>query len=469
MLLCACGTQGSFAPEPAKPVVIDLWHYYNGPQKDAFDLLVTEFNETVGKAKGVVVEAFNRGSVNELTDSVIAATEKKPGSDPAPNIFSAYADTAKMIDRKGLLAPLDSYLTPEELAQYLPAYIDEGRLGADDALKIMPTAKATEVFLLNKTDWDVFSAETGASLDELATFEGLTAVSERYYKWSDSKTPAIPNDGKAFFGRDAMANYMLIGGRQLGCELFSVGNSGEAALCEDTTILRKLWDHYYVPYVNGWFAANGRFRSDDATVGDIVALVGSATTATFFPEEVILGDKDSYPIEALALPAPCFAQGARSAVQQGAGMVVTKATPEQERASMLFLKWFTEAERNLRFSVTSGYLPVKKEANDPARLEQAIAELPSISGTLAQTLRVALETATTHELCSFSGSSGVRSLFDKSLQDKAKADAALVQAMVESGMDRAQAAQALCTDENFEAWQAGFRAELQKIQDGMQE
>lgn len=87
MLLCACGTQGSFAPEPANPVVIDLWHYYNGPQKDAFDLLVTEFNETVGKAKGVVVEAFNRGSVNELTDSVIAATEKNRGATPRRIFF----------------------------------------------------------------------------------------------------------------------------------------------------------------------------------------------------------------------------------------------------------------------------------------------------------------------------------------------------------------------------------------------
>ncbi len=53
-------------------------------------------------------------------------------------------------------------------------------------------------------------------------------------------------------------------------------------------------------------------------------------------------------------------------------MVVTTSTPQKEYASVVFLKWFTEAERNLRFSSLSGYLPVKKEANDIARLETAL-------------------------------------------------------------------------------------------------
>jgi len=34
------------------------------------------------------------------------------------------------------------------------------------------------------------------------------------------KTPDVPDDGKAFFGRDAMANYMLVGSMQLGTEIF---------------------------------------------------------------------------------------------------------------------------------------------------------------------------------------------------------------------------------------------------------
>ena len=41
------------------------------------------------------------------------------------------------------------------------------------------------------------------------------------YTSTDGLTPE-PNDGKAFFGRDALANYMIIGSRQLGKEIFEV-------------------------------------------------------------------------------------------------------------------------------------------------------------------------------------------------------------------------------------------------------
>ena len=64
--------------------------------------------------------------------------------------------------------------TQEELDQYVDAYIDEGRFDQEENLKIFPVAKSTEVFMLNKTDWDLFARDTGASLEELSTIEGVT-------------------------------------------------------------------------------------------------------------------------------------------------------------------------------------------------------------------------------------------------------------------------------------------------------
>ncbi|MEG2082835.1 MAG: hypothetical protein RR011_06360, partial [Oscillospiraceae bacterium] len=56
--------------DPKKPVTITIWHYYNGSQQQAFDNLVTEFNQTVGKDKGIIVAAFSQGDVNGLTEKV---------------------------------------------------------------------------------------------------------------------------------------------------------------------------------------------------------------------------------------------------------------------------------------------------------------------------------------------------------------------------------------------------------------
>ena len=67
--------------------------------------------------------------------------------------------------------------------------------------------------MINKTDWDKFAKATGADISDLKTLEGLTATAKAYYEWTDSQTPKA-GDGKAFFGRDAMANYFIIGAKQ---------------------------------------------------------------------------------------------------------------------------------------------------------------------------------------------------------------------------------------------------------------
>lgn len=160
-----------------------------------------------------------------------------------------------------------------------------------------------------------------------------------------------------------MANYMIVGAKQLGCEIFEVHN-GKMTLHFDHDVVRKLWDNYYVPFVKGYFAANGRFRSDDVKTGALLGCVGSCVSATFFPKQVMPGDNQVHDIEMKVLPAPRFAGSEKVAVQQGAGMVVTTGTEAEINGAVTFLKWFTEPQNNIAFAVESGYLPVTTAAND---------------------------------------------------------------------------------------------------------
>lgn len=410
--------------DPNKPVTLEIWTYYNGTQKAAFDELVTEFNDTVGAEKGIVVEAYSQGNVNDLITKVEEAAEKKVGAGEIPDIFAAYADTAYKVDKLGLVASIDKYMSKEELASYRDEYLNEGQIGEDGSLKIFPIAKSTELMMLNKTDWDRFAEACGVTLDELKTLEGVTKTARTYYEWTDSLTPQ-PNDGKAFFGRDAMANYMIIGSRQLGQEIFAV-EGNQVTLNLDRDVFKKLWDNYYVPYIRGYFTAQGRFRSDDAKTGDLIALVGSSSGAAYFPKEVAVSDVESYPIESIVAPAPMFEQGEKIAVQQGAGMVVTASDTQHEYASVLFLKWFTEERRNIQFSLASGYLPVKKAANDFETIKKVIennAELDSAE--MIDVVEVAekqLSEVQLYTTKAFEGGSDARSLLDTSMQDLAKAD-----------------------------------------------
>lgn len=176
--------------DPENPVTLTIWHYYNGAYQAAFDKLVEEFNNSAGKDLGIYAEEM-------------------------PDLFSAYTDSALGLQKDGLLTDLNQYFTAEELDKYVDAYVQEGEFAGDGGLYVFPIAKSTEITMLNKTDWDKFAEEPGATLDDLSTVEGIAKVAEQYYDWTDAQTPDVPDDGKAFYGRDSMSNYFLIGMKQM--------------------------------------------------------------------------------------------------------------------------------------------------------------------------------------------------------------------------------------------------------------
>ena len=142
LLLCTGCSSNNAAPQP---ISITVWTYYNGTLLESFNTLVKTFNETVGKEKGIIVEAYSQGSVNELEASVMQSAEGKVGAAAMPNIFSA-------LDKLGLVVDVSSYLTADERAAYVDNYLTEGDFGQTGSIKIFPVAKSTELLFLNETD-----------------------------------------------------------------------------------------------------------------------------------------------------------------------------------------------------------------------------------------------------------------------------------------------------------------------------
>lgn len=466
LAVSGCGTKSALNPK--SPVTVTVWNYYNGNQLAAFDTLVDEFNNTTGLEKGIVVVNVSQGNIDTLADSLLDSVNGKAGAQEIPTLAAVYAETAYILDSAGALAPLDGYFTQEELASFVPGFLDEGRFNAKNELLLFPILKSTELFTANETDWAPFAEATGITLESIATKEDLTRAAQAYYEWTDAQTPDVPEDGKALYGRDSVANYVFIGSYQLGHELFKVEN-GKMTMDLDRATFRLLWDHYYVPFINGYFGAYAKFRSEDCKTGKILALTSSSSSVGYLPTAVTLEDDTTHDIVTYASKTLPFASAVNDAiVQQGASYCLLKSTPAQQEGAVEFIKWFTQPQRNLDFAVKSGYSPVTLASNKTEAIESAFAGgdgSPKALNVL-NSLTLCADVFTNNESYAtkpFEGSKEVRALLGDSLQKIAEADRAAVVEAISAGASREEAVAQYVTDEYFDAWFDDLCERLSKI------
>lgn len=341
--------------DPKKPVTLTIWHNYGGQMKNLMDEMIDEFNRTVGTDKGIIVSVTSISGSSALHDKLISATNKDPGAPELPDISVVYPKTAIAMADKGLLADISEHLSEDELSSYVPQFVEEGTLHGK--LYVFPVAKSTEVLFVNKTIFDRFSLDTGASYDNLYTFEGLIRTADKYYEWTDKKTPDVPNDGKAFYMPDSLFNTALIGMAQLEDDFIQNGNINTAS-----HTYKRIWNSYFPSAIKGSVAIFDGYSTDLLKTGDLVCSIGSTAGVLFYPHTITYADNMKEDAEYAIMPYPVFEGGKKIALQRGGGMCIIKSTLQKEKAAAIFIKWFTESEQNLHFTASSGYLPVTKEA-----------------------------------------------------------------------------------------------------------
>lgn len=442
--------------DPTKPVTVVLWHYYNGNIKEKFDALVAEYNETVGMQRGIVVDAQSQGDVEQLAIAIEESAKEAIGALPMPDLFAAYPDTAFTVHNIKGLVDLQTYFSKQELTEYREEFLEEGRFISDDNLYILPIAKSTENIFVNKTLWDEFANENNLSVEDLKHWEGIVEVAKLYKEKTD----------KSFFSIDANANYMLEATRQLGQEIYKYNEDGSVSFNFNEDTAKKIWDNYYIPYMKGYFAKTGRFSSDDAKTGTIVAYVGSTAGASYFPTEVTYSQDKVVKIEPLTLPYPYFEGAEPYAIQQGAGMSMTKSDIAHEYAASEFLKWFTDTKQNQTFAITTGYLPAKNEALKTQSLINALDEQQSEVESIKSSLLTTGEMLKTYKLYSnkpFVNSNEMRKLLDTHLYEKMQNDLESLNALGLNEIERNNKIKEMISEENFKQWYIDLTQKANKI------
>ncbi len=350
LLLCltallTAGCRNDDRLDPAKPVPLTMWHVYGSLTDSPMNDLVKRFNRTVGREKGIVVNVTATFTTTSIRDPLAAAARELPGSGVLPDMFTAYPRDALAVGPEKLM-DWRTRMSPEALADYVPSFIEEGM--HEGRLLVFPIAKSTGALFVNAGIFEKFSAETGVKYEDLATWEGLFEAARIYYEWSG---------GKAFYKHDDWWHYTMLGAAAHGATLFRDGK-----LNFDEPHVQKIWKQLARSAVLGHVCLMEGYSTTAMMTGDTVCGVESTASILYYKDRMTLPDNTTMPLRLRIFPVPRYSGGGTPALQRGSGLAVRKGDPRKEEAAAVFAAWLTEAEVNIPFVVSTGYLPVKESA-----------------------------------------------------------------------------------------------------------
>ena len=342
----ASGCKDKTMPKPENPVTLNIWHVYGSQTKSPLNDVIDEFNSTVGKDNGITINVISVTSSSAIDKALYSSANGEPGAENMPDLFTAYPRVAEIVGKEKLLHWND-YFTEKELSVFKKDFLSEGYF--DDSLLMLPIAKSTEAFYLNKTLFDRFSKDSGVSTDELTTFDGLFEVSRKYYDWSE---------GQNFMQINDYYNYAYIGMKMYGSEFVRNGR-----LRLDDQNFEKIWTPLAETAIYGGICLEDGYAAARWKTAEVIANTGSTADVLYQPTEVIWADNTSEPITAIALPYPKFTESNPGVIYRGGGLFAVKSDNERKnQAAYIFAKWLTQKENSIDFVTRAGYLPVTDDA-----------------------------------------------------------------------------------------------------------
>ena len=164
-ILFAAGSSESSSSKGVTTVTI--WHSAQGQNAAVFEQIAENFNSSVGKEKGIEIEAIYQGKANDVLTKVNAAS----GTGELPDIAMMDATAATDMNHSSYLVTMDrlGIDTSDILACAISSYTSEKGLLA------LPFNASALLFYYNRTLYDSLGLEPPKTLDEFISIIPLTA------------------------------------------------------------------------------------------------------------------------------------------------------------------------------------------------------------------------------------------------------------------------------------------------------
>lgn len=312
-----------YAPlRPDADTEVTVWYVSSDRMWQSFAGLADSYSKGEGAKYGITVRTKAFDSQTELYKQLDKAIDEG-GS--LPDMVVCDTDYAAYMAKSGVLADLSTYFGNWEASSFNKEMTEAASV--DGGLVAVPIAAQTDVFMINTKLFSDFSA--------ISNFEKLCSVADEYYS----------RNGGSFFTITDYSLFFRTAAAQLKDD-FDAVSPHETSNKNCKYIYNLLAQTAY----SRGFGDGGEDAAKQVGEGKLpCAIVSSA--------EVM---KYAYAIDANTVDFaayPCMKDGEPAYVEKVTGITMTASGTNSERASALFIRWFTSTENNSAFVGDSGYIP----------------------------------------------------------------------------------------------------------------
>lgn len=331
------------------PVVLEMWHVYGEQADSPMNRLVEEFNNTVGKDKGIVINVSAITNTTMIGNQLLEAQSGALGAPNMPDLFFCHNNNAEALGADNLI-DWKKVLSEKEINSFVEDFVEDGMVG--EKLSVLPVSKSTHVLFINATQFNKFSKETGVSLRDLETWDGFFAAAEKFYEWS----------GKPMCAFDYILRAMELSLLAQGVPQSEYYKNGWYNT--ENAKVKEAWLKFASAIAKGHIVVSDLYSNTQIMTGEVISGIGSCAAILYYNDTVTYADNTSEPLDLIVLPIPQADKENKLTTQAGVGLAAYKTTEQKSQAAAVFARWLTEDERNLSFVSQTGYMPVSKNAQN---------------------------------------------------------------------------------------------------------
>ena len=345
------------------PVEVEFWYAGGKTAVGVVQEIVNSFNESQSQYHVSTVTQADYDETYQKLQAGIAGNA-------APDLVLLNVDAARSLDDKHLVADLQPMIDADSefnADDYLSVFYNQG-IDDNGVVYGLPAYGTTQVMYYNKAAFE----EAGINADEIKTWADLADAAEKIkatgnyeYGWEPmwgayNLIDAAFSNGAKIFSDD---------GTQVTIntpEWVEVWESFRTWLHDDKTMAihsgGQGWEYWY------------------ATIDDVIAGKAGGYTGSS-------GDQADLDFSIVAaMEQPAWSDSTTSAPTADALdlSILAGSSDEEKQGAFEFIKYFTNADNQVKWTMSTGYVAVNQKINDNADYQAYVAENPQAAVPFAQ-------------------------------------------------------------------------------------